>query len=121
MNERGQTISHTIFYPVFGFNMPGACNISLVALSFVRSLVIVFHSPQTTAFFSKAFLFYIISFYWIVSFVEVRNRRLGLGYSATISYQLGFVLLFKFGSVYSAGTHDALWAEDRKQVPFHDG
>ena len=120
-HERAQTIHHTNFYPVSRFNMPGTCNKSLVALSLIKSLIIIFHSPQTTAFFPKAFLFYIISFYWVVSFVEVRNRRLGLGYSATISYELSFVLLFKFGGVYSAGTHDALRAEDRKRVPFHDG
>ena len=51
----------------------------------------------------------------------VRHSLLGLDYSATISYRLGFFTLFKFGGVYLAGTHDALSAEYEKQVPSHEG
>lgn len=62
----------------------------------VEFLVIVFYCPRPTAL-PKAFLSYIIPSYWVVSLVALRHRLLGLDYSATIWYRLGFFLLFKFG------------------------
>ena len=50
----------------------------------------------------------------------VRHHRLGLDYWGAILYQLGFIALFRFGGVYSIGTDDEFWAEDRKPVPSHD-
>ena len=80
---------------------------------------LVYFCPQTAAL-SKAFLSDIISSYWVVSLVGLRHRPLGLVYSAAISYRLSFFLLFKFRGVCSLGTHNALWARDRKQVPPHN-
>lgn len=59
--------------------------------------------------------------YRIVSYVVMRHHRLGPDYWAAISYQLGFFLFFKFGGGYLVGTHDALWAEESKQIPSHEG
>jgi len=88
----------------------------------VEFLVIVFHCPQTTAL-SHTFLSYIIPFYRVASYVVVRCRWLGLDYWAAISYWLGSLhsLGLEAGGVYSARTQDALLAEDRKQVPSHEG
>ena len=89
---------------------------------FVEFLVIVFHCSQTTVL-SQAFPSYIFPSYWVVpySYVVVGYRRLSSDYSEGISYPLGFFLLLRFGGIYLAGIHDALWAEDRKQVSSHVG
>lgn len=58
--------------------------------------------------------FYIIPSYLVVSVEAARYCWLGLNDSVAISYLLGFFLLFKSGGVYSVGTHDGLWDEDRK-------
>lgn len=63
-----------------------------------------------------------ILLYWVVSYVVVsKTNWLGLDYSTAISYWLGFFTLLQFGGIYLAGTHDALSAEDEKQVPSHEG
>jgi len=85
----------------------------------VEFLVIVFHCPQTTAL-SRAFLSYVISSYWVVSYIVVRHGWLVLDYTAAISYWLGFFALCRFGGVYWAETHHALWADDWKQVLSHE-
>ena len=49
----------------------------------VEFCVTIFHCPETTAL-SKAFPFYVISFYWVVSFMVVRHCWLSLDYRAAI-------------------------------------
>ena len=67
------------------------------------------------------FLSYIILSDWVASLMVVGQFWLGLDYWAAISYRPGIFILFKFGGVYRPGTHDALWAENGKQVPSHEG
>jgi len=69
----------------------------------VGFLVIVFHCPQTTGV-SHEFLSYIIpsdlvASHVVVVVVVVKYGWLGHGYSAAISYPLGFFTLFEFGGM----------------------
>jgi len=72
----------------------------------VKFRVTVFHCPHIIAL-SKAFPSYVITLYWVVSFVVVRHHWLGDDYWAAISYRLGFIALSRFGGAYFVGTHDA--------------
>ena len=72
----------------------------------------VFHCPHTTAL-SQAFLSYAIPSYGVIScVVVVRHTWLVLDYTAAISCRLGFIALSRFGGVYWAESHYALWADD---------
>ena len=87
---------------IHGISLEGSANVC------VKFCVTVFHCPQTTAL-SKAFPYYIIALYWVVSFMVVRPGWLGHDYWAAISYRLGFIALSRLGGVYFVGTHDAFW------------
>jgi len=65
--------------------------------------------PQTTAL-SQAFLSYVIPFYEVASYVVVRHTWLVLDY--TVAIPVGFFALSRFGGVYWAESHHALWADD---------
>jgi len=84
-----------------------------------KFLVTVFHCSQTTAL-PQAFLSYVIPSYGVTSYVVVGHGWLVLGYTAVVSYWLGFFALSVFGGVYSVETHHALWAEDGKPVLSHE-
>ena len=72
----------------------------------VELCVTVFNCSHPTAF-SKAFPFYVITLYWVVSFVVMRHHWLGDNYWAAISYRPGLITLSSCGGVYFVGTHDA--------------
>ena len=71
----------------------------------------VFHCPQTTTL-SQAFLYCVISFYGVVSYMVVRRTWFVLDYAAAVSYRLGFFALSRLGGVYRAESHHAVWADD---------